>query len=150
MRARTLLVVVVVLLVAVFVALNWSVFAAPSMLSVGFFVFDAPLGLLMLGLVIVNTLAFAVYMAYWQASFLVEARRHAKELQQQRSLVEQAEASRFTELKSALHVELEQLGRRIDASQASLGQEIRDHANSLAAMLAEIDHRTGSSGPRSE
>ena len=150
MRARTLLVLIVVLLVAGFATLNWSVFAAPTMLSVGFFVFEAPLGLLMLGLVIVITLAFAIYMAYWQASILVEARRHAKELQQQRSLVEQAEASRFTELKSALDVELDQLGRRIDASREALGQEIRDHANSLAAILAEIDHRTGRSGTRPE
>ncbi len=142
MRIRTLLVLLVIALIAGFAALNWPAFTTPSPLNLGLSTVEAPLGLAMLGLIVFITLAFAVYVAVWQASILMETRRHAKELQAQRTLADQAEASRFTELRAVLHAELERLEQRIDAAQESLRADIRDGTNSLAAMLGEIDDRT--------
>jgi uncharacterized integral membrane protein len=141
MRIRTLLVLLVIALIAGFAAINWPAFTTPTTLSLGMSTIEAPLGLAMLGLVVFITLAFAIYVAVWQASILMETRRHAKELQAQRALADQAEASRFTELRGVLHAEMEQLEQRIAATQESLRTEIRESANSLAAMLGEIDDR---------
>lgn len=141
MRVRTLLVVLVVLLLAAFAAVNWSAFIAPTRLSLVVTSFDAPIGLVMLALLVLLVLAFAVHMALWQGAILLESRRHAKELQAQRALADQAEASRLTELRSLVHDEIGRLADRIAKSQDDLRTEIRDNANSLAATIAEIDDR---------
>ncbi len=141
MRARTMLVVIAVLLVAAFVAANWSAFLAPTALSLLVTSFEAPLGLVMLAVLVVAALAAAVYMALWQGTILAESRRHAKELQAQRLLAEQAEASRFTELRGAFQEEMARLAERMSAAHEALHTEIRDNANSLAATLGEMDDR---------
>lgn len=141
MRTRTLLVLLVITLIAAFTVLNWPVFIAPTTLSVGLTSFEAPLGLTLLGVLIALTLIFAIYMAVWQASILRDTRRHTKEMQAQRALADQAEASRFTELRNQLHTEIERLAEQVAKSQASLRTEIRDSSNSLAAMVAELDDR---------
>lgn len=139
MRLRLTVVLILMALLAAFVAFNWSVFARPTELSLGLLSFDAPLGLLMLGLTVTVALVFIIYMAIWQSTILMGARHQAKELQRQRTLADQAEASRFVELRSAMLAELEQLSDRFKLSQDTLRQEIRDDVNSLAAMLGEID-----------
>jgi len=141
MRARILLVLLTIALIAAFAAINWSAFAAPTVLSLGFTLIEAPLGMVMLGLMIAVTLAFAIYMALWQGSTLLETRRHAKELQSQRTLAEQAEASRFTGLRAAMQAEFDKVAGQITQVQDTLRSEMRDSSNSLAAMLAEIDDR---------
>jgi uncharacterized integral membrane protein len=141
MRVRTVLVLLAMLLLAVFAAINWPVFIAPTQLSLLVTSFTAPFGLLMLGLVIALVLAFAVYMAAWQGQILMELRRHGKELELQRALADQSEASRFTELRAVLHTEVEQLTARLAQVQEALRTDIRENANSLAASLAEMDDR---------
>lgn len=141
MRVRTILVLLAAMLLAVFAAINWPVFVAPAQLSLLATSFTAPFGLMMLGLVIVLVLAFAAYMAAWQGQILLESRRHGKELELQRALADQAEASRFTELRGLLHTEVEQLSARLAQVQEVLRTDIRENANSLAASLAEMDDR---------
>lgn len=134
MPLRTLLLLLFVALVAGFAALNWGAFAAPTTLNLGVAAVEAPLGLLMLGLVVLVALAFLGYVALFQGRLLLESRRHAKELQAQRQLADQAEASRFTELRTLLQAEVLRL-------EGALRGEVRDSANSLAAMIAELDER---------
>ena len=140
MRVRTLLVLLAILLLAAFAAINWPIFVAPAQLSLMVSSFTAPFGLLMGGLVVVPVLAFAAYMAAWQGQILMESRRHGKELELQRTLADQAEASRFTELRG-LHTEVEQLSARLAQVQEALRTDIRENGNSLAASLAEMDDR---------
>ncbi len=139
MRARTSVLVVILALIAAFAALNWSAFMAPTTLSLGFHAFEAPLGLVMLGVVAVVSLAFLIYMALWQGTLLMESRRHAKELNAQRALADQAEASRFTELRGVMHDEMQRLAERIAQTHEALRVEIRESTNSLAAMVGEVD-----------
>ena len=141
MRVRSLLVLLVIGLIAAFAVLNWSAFSTPTWLSLGFVTFQAPLGLLMLALMAVLTMVFVVYMAVWQGTVLMETRKHAKDLQAQRTIAEQSEASRFTELRAVLQLELEKMAERITKSQEALRSEITESANSLAAMIGEIDDR---------
>ena len=102
---------------------------------------EAPVGLVMLGVVVLVVLAFGAYLVVWQSAILLESRRQTKELQAQRTLADQAEASRFTELRVIVHDELERLADRMTQALDALRAEIRDHANSLAATIAEIDDR---------
>jgi uncharacterized protein YlxW (UPF0749 family) len=141
MRARTLIVLLMIALVAVFTVLNWGVFVTPTALSLGFMSVDAPLGLVMLALLALLVLTFAIYMALWQSTVLAETRAHTKEMQAQRELADQAEASRFTELRTALQAEFATLGERLGKAQDALRQEMRDSSNSLAATIGEIEDR---------
>lgn len=134
MPLRTLLLLLFIGLVAGFAALNWTAFTTPVPLNLGVTTLEAPLGLTMLALVVVVALAFLGYVALFQGRVLLETRRHAKELQAQRVLADQAEASRFTELRALLQAEVVRL-------EGALRGEIRDSANSLAAMIGELDDR---------
>ena len=141
MRMRTLFLALVLLSVAVFVAVNWSAFTAPTRLSLLVTAVEAPVGLVMLGVVVLVVLAFGAYLVVWQSAILLESRRQTKELQVQRTLADQAEASRFTELRVIVHDELERLADRMTQALDALRAEIRDHANSLAATIGELDDR---------
>jgi len=141
MRLRLVVVLCSMALLAAFVAFNWAVFAAPAVMSLGMVSFEAPLGLAMLGLTVAIFLIFVVYMAIWQGRVLMEERQQTKELQLQRTLADQAEASRFVELRGAMHAELQQLSEQLRQSQSELKNDMRESVNSLAAMLGEIDDR---------
>jgi hypothetical protein len=141
MRMRTLFLALVLLSAAVFVAVNWSAFTVPTRLSLLVTAVEAPVGLVMLGVVVLVVLAFGAYLVVWQSAILLESRRQTKELQVQRTLADQAEASRFTELRVIVHDELERLADRMTQALDALRGEIRDHANSLAATIGELDDR---------
>jgi hypothetical protein len=131
---KLILVVVLALAGAAFVAANWAAFTVPTLLTLGVVDFAAPLGLLMLFVLIAVTLALLTMMALWQGRILAESRRHSRELAAQRALAEQEEASRLTAVRTALE-------RRLDALETALRGEIGDGVNSLAAMVAELDDR---------
>ena len=109
MRIRTLLLVVLVLAVVLFAALNWPTFMTPTALSLGVTTVQAPLGLIMLGLVVFVCVLFTAWMITMQAAALLEARRQTKALQAQRDLADRAEASRFTELRADLMARLDEM-----------------------------------------
>lgn len=152
MNIRTLFLSLVLAAVAVFVALNWSTFLASSTLSLGFATFEAPLGLVMLGLLAALALVFLGFIVYLQTSVLLEARRHARELQSQRELADQAEASRFTELRKFIQDELHvvatrdadatrDLLERMDRLESGMRSALSDSNNTLAAYLGELEDR---------
>ncbi|SRR6266705_2982477 len=87
MPLRTILILVVLGAIALFAALNWEAFAAPTTLRLGFGTVEAPLGLIMLGLTALLAFLFLVFVTYLQTSVLIEGRRHARELEAQRELL---------------------------------------------------------------
>jgi len=152
MRARTLIVLLMIALVAVFTVLNWGVFVTPTALSLGFMSVDAPLGLVMLALLALLVLAFAIYMALWQSTVLAETRAHTKEMQAQRELADQAEASRFTELRNHLETELRRIeaqsaaaqrenGARSEKIEQVLQDKMAESTRTLSAYLGEIEDK---------
>jgi uncharacterized integral membrane protein len=147
-RIRTLLLLLVLLATAAFVIINWTTVTTPTQLSLLVTTIEAPIGLVMLTLVILVVLAFGTYVLVSQSAMLVESRRQTKELQSQRNLADQAEASRFTELRGIVHDELEALANRMTQMQETLRTEIRDNSNSLAATIAELDDRMQRPGKR--
>ena len=152
MHLRTLLVLLVLGILAVFAAVNWDSFLAPTTLSLLFATIQAPLGLVMLGFTALLTALFLLFIAYLQASLLMDSRRHARELQAQRTLADQAEASRIAELRGYLEVELLKLAGTITESRVAaetrldrLDQDLRSvveqAGNTLAAYIGELEDR---------
>ncbi len=152
MKLPTLLLLLVLTVIVVFAAVNWSVITAPTTVSLLVSDVQAPLGLIMLGLAVLVTVLFLIYVAYLQTSVLLEARRHSRELQAQRELADKAEASRFTDLRIYLDTELRKLGEqvaesrvgvtaRIDLAQQDLRTTLEESGNSLAAHIGELEDR---------
>lgn len=157
MYLRTLLIVLVLGVVVVFALLNWSVFTAPTTLSIGFTTFEAPLGLILLGAIGALTLLFLIYLVYLQATALMESRQYSRELKNQRELADRAEESRFTELRSSLETELRQIAdqmadsnavinTRLDGLAHELRSAIEQSTNSLSAYIGEIEDRLERTG----
>lgn len=152
MKVRTLFLLLTLVAIAAFTALNWSAFMTPTTLSLGVANVQAPLGLVMLGLVAFLAALFLVFVVYLQTSVLLEARRHARELQANRELAGQAEASRFTELRGFLEAELKrQAGldaesravvlARLDQLDRDLRSAVEQSGNTLAAYIGELEDR---------
>ena len=72
MRTRTILLVVSILLLAGFVALNIDEFSRVSMLSLGVTTVQVPLGLVMLLLLVIATVVFLASTLYMQSKNLLE------------------------------------------------------------------------------
>jgi hypothetical protein len=152
MKLHTLFLLIVIAALAAFAALNWNAFMAPTTLSLVFTTVDAPLGLIMLAAVALLTILFLVYLAYLQATVLLDARRHSRELEASRSLADQAEASRFSELRQLVQSEIATLAGSSDRSKGELlaqlsrvESELRtafeQGSNSLAASIGELEDR---------
>lgn len=152
MKLHSLLLLLVLAAIAAFAALNWGVFISPTELSLGYTTVNMPLGLIMLGLLAVITTLFLVFVVYLQGSVLLEARRHSRELQANRELADQAEASRFTELRNFLEAELTKqsiqngdskdlLLARIDRLEQEFQTFMEQSGNTLAAYIGELEDR---------
>src|SRR5207244_8343615 len=120
MRLRSILLLVVVGMIALFAALNWEAFTAPTTLRLGFGTAEVPLGLVMLGVTVLLTLLFLVFVTYLQTSVLLEGRRHAREFGAQRELAEQSEASRYSQLRQFFEAELHRLSDHGQQREAQL------------------------------
>ncbi len=152
MRARTISLIAFILLVAGFVAFNWTEFMRPTTLSFGFKLVEAPLGLVMLGLLGLALVVFLAASAFEQTANLIESRKQAREIAVQRELADKAEASRFTELRNYLDQQTLATQQREAAAAASLNAALAQHkleiktqieesSNSLSAYIGELEDR---------
>jgi hypothetical protein len=150
MKLHILLLLLVLAAIAAFSALNWGVFLSPTELSIGYKTVQIPLGLVMLGLLVVVAVLFLAYVVYLQGSVLLEARRHSRELQANRELADSAESSRFMELREFLDSELKKLATqdseskeavlaRIDKLEAEFQTFMEQSGNTLAAYIGELE-----------
>lgn len=150
MRFRTIFLILAILLVAGFVALNVDEFTRPTMLSLGATTLDFPLGLIMLGLLVFALLVFLGSTLYMQSRYLLESRSNTRDLNAQRTLADKAEASRFTELRTYFEArtlaeqEAESthestLASRMAEQQQELLARMEQSDNSLAAYMGQLE-----------
>jgi len=145
---------IVVLLAALagLVALNWATFNAMTTLSLGVTEVQAPLGLLLLGAIGLVSLLFMGYILLQQATQMVELRRMSKDLQTQRGLADQAEASRFTEMRGFFEAEMRRLETQADAGRRELAERLAqlqqqwqtkldESTRTLSAYVGEVDDK---------
>jgi hypothetical protein len=139
---------VVLGVIAFFGFMNWPVLNAPVPLWLGVTTITAPLGTLML----VLFGSVVLLMLIEQSIALAETRRYGRDLNAQRKLADEAEASRFTELRTYLSGELARseqrsldtqnaLIERLDELERSLRTALEQQANSLQATIGELDDR---------
>lgn len=149
MSVRTILVLVVSGLLALFTVVNWSTFITPTHLSLVVTSVDAPLGLVMLGFTAALAAVLLFYALKVQINALSDSRKQAEELRRQRELADQAEASRFTELRTYLDQQLASLRQAQQAGAERLHAEITAATNTLSACIGEVDDRLERQWPTS-
>jgi hypothetical protein len=99
-------------------------------------------------------------LAWLETGALLESRRYARDLQTQRQLAENAEASRYADLKAMLERELGEVraaiedvsrtaGTRLDQLRAEIQGDIERAGNTLAAYIGELEDRLGGARPGS-
>lgn len=158
MRARMIFLLLAILLVSGFVALNWGEVLRPQPLSFGWTVTEAPLGLILLGLLLAAVAAFITSSAVQQTQYLLESRQHTKELQAQRDLADKAEASRFTDLRQHIDAQLRdrregeaivavEVEKTLTAYQRETRAQLEQLGKSIAFQMAELEARIA---PRAE
>ena len=124
MTLRTAFLLLLFAVIALFAVLNWSAFMAPTAISLGVATVQAPLGLILLAFIALLAAVFLGYLVYLQTTFLMEARRNARELQAQRELADQAEASRFTELREHLDTRLTEIESSLSAQLGEMRERL--------------------------
>src|SRR5512141_1984099 len=128
---------VVLALTALFAAMNWPAFNTAQPLWLGFTTITAPLGVLLLGALVVIALLLLVE----QSAALAESRRHAREIDAQRKLAEKAEGSRYAELRAYFAEEMGRAEQRALDTRAALMNRVDALDRDLRAALDQ----TGSS-----
>lgn len=152
MPLRFALLALALIAAAAFAIANWGAIVQPVPVSLIVTQVQAPLGLILLGFAVVLVTIFAGVLLVQQARVIAEARRWHKEVETQRSLADQAEASRFTELRDFLAAELAKIDRRdsdqqlallarVTALEEALRQGREESTNSLAAYVGEVDEK---------
>ncbi len=145
---------IVLAVIAFFGFMNWPVLNAPVPLWIGVTTITAPLGTLMLVLFGILVLLMLIE----QSAALGETRRYGRDLDAQRKLADQAEASRFTELRNYLASELARVETRsaevqrtliahVDRLEVTLRTALDQQGNSLAATIGELDDRLEQRAP---
>ncbi|GIW34554.1 DNA cytosine methyltransferase [Meiothermus sp.] len=159
MRGRNVFLLVLIILMAVFAWRNWAVFSEEKTLSLIFTQITAPFGIVMLSIMAVLVVVYFLYTVGLETAALLEVKKYARELLSARKLADEAEASRFSELKkwlegeleaikaqspAGLEAKLEALVERIDRVEHELREDIEKAGNTLAAYIGELeDQLTG-------
>jgi uncharacterized integral membrane protein len=143
MSGRTLFALLVLLLLALFAWLNWGEITRPTPLSLGLTRVEAPLGLLLVIALGVVSLLYLIFTIGLEAAALLEVKRYARELLHYKKLAEDAEQSRYTELRRYLEAELARLAEaereEIRALEARVEELLEKHGNTLAAYIGELE-----------
>ncbi|MGQ9736152.1 MAG: DNA cytosine methyltransferase [Thermaceae bacterium] len=140
---RTWFVFLVLALVGGFAALNWGEFTRKSALSLGLTRVEAPLGVVLLSLIVLLSFLYLLFTIGLETAALLEVKRYAREMLQYKKLAEDAEASRYTELKRFLEAELKRLEEAEKEEIQSLALRVEEvlekHGNTLAAYIGELE-----------
>lgn len=162
MQLRNILLIFILSVLVIFAAINWSAIMAPTSISLIFTTIQAPLGLILLAITALLAVFFLGFIVYMQSTMLLERQRLGRDLEAQRELADQAEASRFTELRTYLENELQQLNTRnhetrsamevrIMQLEQALNTAIEQTGNTLSAYIGELEDRLENAGkPRLE
>ena len=138
MRTRLTLLFVGIVVMAFFAALNWSEFVRPAQLSWGWRIGEAPLGLVMLALLVLSWVGFLIGSAYLETRYQLAAHRNSKILDAQRVLADRAEASRFTELRTYLESQTALAVQREIATTTRLEQAVHQERNEMMGAMDRL------------
>lgn len=130
MKVKTLVFIALLIFVAFIVYLNLPAMTAPTTLSLLVADIEAPIGMLMLAMVVLMTFVFLSVIVMMQIGFNAERQRLSKALEAQRLLANEAETSRIHALREFLQT-----------SFAHINTTIEESSNSLSASIGEFEDR---------
>ena len=120
MKLRSLFIFLVLILLAVFLVINWTALSAPTTVNLIYTEMTAPLGVIVVAAFASLTLVLLFYTVWQQASLAFEVRAAYKEARQARAIADDADKSRVT----ALHAEMNERFDRLDAQLTARGDEL--------------------------
>lgn len=152
MRGRIVFIVLAILVTAIIASLNWPEFTRAEPLSFGLFTATVPVGATMLVIMAIVLTVFLVTSAIQESRYLLDHRRHSRALHAQRELAENAEASRYTDLRQHFDTHLRdsrqresmvatEFEKRMLQSNQELRAQIERMHQMLAARLDTMDTR---------
>ncbi len=141
MRTRLTLLLVAIVALAGFAALNWSEFVRPAQLSWGAGTGEAPLGLVLVAVLALSWVGFLIASAYLETQYQLAAHRNGKALEAQRVLADKAEASRFTELRTYLENQAAMSVNREAATTTRLEHAVQGELRGLLAAMDRLSAR---------
>lgn len=152
MKIINFLILIILIVLVIFATVNWQAIITPVPLSLIFTEAQAPLGLILLSITGLLALLFLAFVIYMQSSTLMIRRKLNKEVEEQRNLANEAEASRFTELRTYLETELQQLvshgedyHQKVDTKlselETAISGKVEETGTSLSAYIGELEDR---------
>lgn len=152
MKFLNVILLIILVTLVIFAALNWSAIVAPISVSLLFTDISAPLGLILLSVTGILVLLFLSFVVYMQSSTILLRKRLNSELAAQRELADKAEASRFTELRTYLATELQslkmqntevhqQIEARLAQTDAAVKMVVEETGRTLSAYIGELEDR---------
>jgi len=158
MRILVSIIVLVLILLAVFTAVNWSILTTPTPMSFVFFDIDGPLGGTLLAIMLALVLLVVAYAMLLRTTWLVESRRLNRQLQEQRELAQQAETSRFVTLQQTIEKHFAELNAafannekttiaHVDSVSSAVQDGLNESLNSLIAHIGYVDDKLNQALP---
>ncbi len=138
MSIRTVVVLLLCILGAVFVAVNWTGIIAPVPVNFLFKEVNAPLGLILLGVLGVLLIACFLWSFMQQAAVLVDIRKAYKEARTNKQLAENAEQSRIQNSTKTLTQEFTELSGKLTASVTASTEKTTKSLETLSADVAAL------------
>lgn len=125
MKIRTIALFLLLVVMAVFLVINWSAISAETTVNLVYTEIQAPLGIIVVCCFGVLILLMLLYTVWQAASVTLELRSAYKETRNARALADDAEKSCFAEANKLTQERLEKLESLLLVRCDELGQEVR-------------------------
>ena len=126
MRSRGIVITLIVVVLALFAALNWAALTATQPLSLVFFTVQAPLGLVLILLAALLCFVFLLFSLFRRAAQLRQVSGLERALEGERKLNQQKRAAELEALEA-------RLGERFGGLEASFKNTLSEHYGRLEA-----------------
>ncbi|MDO5530626.1 LapA family protein [Sutterella sp.] len=136
MKLRTLFLMLILVLLAVFLIINWSALSQVTTVNLVVEEIQAPLGVIVVGAFAVVVLIMMLYTIFQQASVVMEIRQAHKDTRAARQAADEADKSRVTELGREVKARLDQLEALIVAKTDEVEKLIRERGDAADREIA--------------
>lgn len=126
MRSRGIVITLIVVLLALFAALNWTALVARQPVHLVFFTVQAPLGLVLIGIAVALCFIFLLFSLFRRAAQLRQVSGLERTLEGERKLNQQKRSAELEALET-------RLGERFGGLEASFKAALSEHYGRLEA-----------------
>ncbi|MBF0586747.1 hypothetical protein INT08_05615 [Prosthecochloris sp. N3] len=142
MKAHTITLVLVLFGVLLFAGVNWSLFSQPGSVNFLLYRIEAPLGIIMLGIVALMTALYIFFIGRTEVAALVRERKSSRALEEARDRADNSEKSRISALQAGLSEKIDGYGERIGALQddmAAVDKRLRSLEETAERLVQRFD-----------